>query len=150
MKTTTSLRLRRMRLADLQQVMEIERACFPNPWCQQEFEEAVAKSYFWKRVIVQDDTVLGYIVWEWIHGTRNILNVAVHPDHQRAGIGRALVQRVLKHLTPVQTQVRETNLGAQLFLRQLGFRCYGTMKRAYDGFEEDAYLFEHANAFPAT
>lgn len=150
MKTTTSLRQRLMRLADLPQVMEIERACFPNPWCQQEFEEAVATSQIWKRVIVQDDTVLGYIIWEYDQHPWNILNVAVHPDHQRAGIGRALIERVLNCLVPVRTQVRETNLGAQLFLRQLGFRCYGTMKRAYDGFEEDAYLFEHANVFPAT
>ena len=39
-------------------------------------------------------------------------------------------------------EVRETNLSAQLFFRQLGFRATGVLKGFYEDTPEDAFLMQ--------
>ena len=40
-------------------------------------------------------------------------------------------------------EVRETNLPAQLFFRQLGFRATGVLKSFYEDTPEDAFLMQY-------
>jgi GNAT superfamily N-acetyltransferase len=40
------------------------------------------------------EVCLGFALVEWIDGTPPLEEVDVHPDHQRRGIGRALVEAV--------------------------------------------------------
>jgi ribosomal-protein-alanine N-acetyltransferase len=42
----------------------------------------------------------------------------------------------------IQLEVRETNLSAQLFLKQLGFRATGVLRSFYEDSTEDAFLMQ--------
>lgn len=63
-----------------------------------------------------------------------VLSVGVHPDFQRRGIGRALMQRLIDHgrergLKRLELNVRSDNHGAQALYRGLGFRHEGTRSK---------------------
>ena len=60
-----------------------------------------------------------------------VLAVGVHPEFQRRGIGRALMQHLIDHakkhgLKRLELNVRSDNHAAQALYRELGFRHEGT------------------------
>jgi ribosomal-protein-alanine N-acetyltransferase len=87
-----------------------------------------------------------------LHKTRiHILSFAVHPDHRRKGIGTAMTDKLVSKLAyqrrnRIVLEVRETNLPAQLFFRQLGFRATGVLKSFYEDTPEDAFLMQFRQA----
>lgn len=83
--------------------------------------------YVW----VEDGEVVGNLSLIPYHLSRHdyymIANVAVHPDYQRRGIGRALVRRAMEFLSRhdldgIWLQVNEDNQGAIQLYQQEGFR----------------------------
>jgi predicted N-acetyltransferase YhbS len=71
-----------------------------------------------------------------ISGRFIIANVAVHPDHQRQGIARALMYESLSYIEQkngqiVLLQVERNNQGAINLYRSLGFFALGTMNLWY-------------------
>ncbi|MEK6831120.1 MAG: GNAT family N-acetyltransferase [Nanoarchaeota archaeon] len=50
----------------------------------------------------------------------NILNIAVHPDHRRNGVGTKMIEELIQEpslikRTSIYLEVKESNLKAQLF-----------------------------------
>lgn len=78
-----------------------------------------------------------------------ILAVGVHPDHQRTGIGRALMQHLIDHaracgLFRLELYVRGDNAPAQALYVSLGFVHEGTRHRFIkldDGTLIDDFIF---------
>jgi ribosomal protein S18 acetylase RimI-like enzyme len=74
----------------------------------------------------------------------DILNIAVDPLWQHMGIGRALLAKldlkIQREPGCIRTLVPETNLAAQLFLRNFGYRATRVCRNHFEG--EDAYLME--------
>ncbi len=73
-----------------------------------------------------------------------LLHIAVAPEYQRGGVGRALMTRFEDCLTLPQDRIRatvpESNLPTQLFLRALGYKAVRVL-RGHCG-AEDAYAME--------
>ena len=74
--------------------------------------------------------VAGYILYRAASRDTYITidNLAVCRDLRHDGIGKALVNCVTGYERPIRTFVSETNLGAQLFFKALGFKCTSTKK----------------------
>jgi ribosomal-protein-alanine N-acetyltransferase len=58
-----------------------------------------------------------------------------------------MVRKLVSKLAPqrrsrIMLEVRETNLAAQLFFRQLGFRAISLLREFYEDTPEDAYLMQ--------
>lgn len=73
-----------------------------------------------------------------------ILAVGVHPDHQRTGIGRALMKHLIEHarasgLVRLELYVRGDNAPAQALYVSLGFVQEGTRAR-FIKLEEGTYV----------
>ena len=135
---------------DNHEVLEIERACFGDfAWSQQDFTDTLRNRNTIAMVAVceKSDAVLGYMIYALHKGKLELLNLAVDPAHFRQGIGRALIAKLTGKLTAnrrtrVSTVVRESNLGAQLFLKAVGFRAQvPILKEHYDDTKDDAYRF---------
>jgi [ribosomal protein S18]-alanine N-acetyltransferase len=136
-----------MQPTDLDAVMEIERRSFPQPWTPGLFLHEL-KVPFSKTILVRQqngaDEVLGYVC-RWLVGDEvHILNLAVHPERRRTGVGRILVERVLEeaqaHGAQVITlEVRRGNEAAIALYASFGFSETG-VRRNYYARGEDAII----------
>ena len=97
-----------------------------------------------------DDRVIGFMVYELHKDHLHVLNFAVHPDLQCQGVGRQMAEKLIGKLSHerrnrISLEIRETNLDAQLFFRNLGFVATDVLRDHYEDTTEDAYLmvFRH-------
>ena len=137
--------------ADLDEVLGIERRSFPEPWSRGMFLHEI-KLPFSKSIVARADepphVLLGYICW-WLVGDEiQILNVVVHPEGRKRGIGRALVQFVFaeaeaQHVSTITLEVRRESTAAIALYGAFGFRESG-VRRNYYGRGEDAVLMTWA------
>lgn len=132
---------------DYPEVMAIENHSFAFPWSQDEMLNCLRMNRVKGKVVDDGKRILGYVVYEVMAGERTILNIAVHPDHRRQGIGRAMIGKVC-HANDGQrslrVMVRERNLDGQLFFRDCGFRAERVLRGQFDDTDEDAFLFRLA------
>ena len=91
--------------------------------------------------------IVGYVGVELsaLGGEADIINLAVHPNHRRAGVGRRLLTAVTRYclrrgVTLVWLRVRASNRSARAFYRRCGFRAVGRFRDYYDEPREDAIL----------
>lgn len=132
---------------DLPEVLEIEKLSFEFPWTEEEFKKCLGRRECIGMVVELDEAVAGYMIYE-LHKTRlHVLNLAVHPDVRRQGIGSRMVDKLIGKLSfqrrnRMLLEVRETNLHAQLFLKKHGFRAIEILKSFYEDSTEDAYLMQ--------
>jgi GNAT superfamily N-acetyltransferase len=100
-----SIVIRALRIEDAAVTQEVERragAAFRDvglpeiaehePYTTEELEEYIGAGRAWAAVV--DDRVVGAVLAEVVDGNAHVEEVAVHPDHQGRGAGRALLDRV--------------------------------------------------------
>ena len=128
--------------SDLPQVLEIERACFPDPWTLESFRNSLNSRYF-KSLGAFNPQLLGYIISMFAAGELHILNIAVKPRFRRQGLAGKLLDELFNHfndqLTFAYLEVRVSNLSAINFYHRRGFRQVGLRKKYYPN-GEDAIL----------
>ena len=92
--------------------------------------------------------VVGFMIYE-LHKTRlHILNFAVSAGLRHRSVGTQMIEKLVGKLssqrrTEITLEVRETNLGAQIFFRQSGFRATNVLRDFYDDSTEDAYVMQY-------
>lgn len=141
---------------DMPQVMDIERRCFRNPWTATEMAKALSAKETLGVVVesslvnrsVDSERIMGFMVYSMLKNRIVIHNVAVHPEETYCGYGKLLVDRVKLKLCPekrdnIVTEIRETNVGAQMFFKKMGFKHVKTLHEYWDGIEDDCYVFEY-------
>lgn len=112
---------------DLRDVVEIDRACQRFAWTRQRFDRLARQRGSMFLVAEADRHPIGYMLCGISKYTLRILRMAVAPAFRRLGIGSDLLRfRALEEHRQVFVDVREDNLGAQLFLRASGFRAINT------------------------
>ncbi len=140
------VRIERMRLDDLDGVMEVEHLSYETPWSRRAFvSEVTENAYAHYFCAKQGAKVVGYIGMWLILDEAHITNVAVHPDFRSMGIGRMLMENAIgvteAHGCPkITLEVRRHNLIAQSLYRSLGFQMAGVRKGYYTDNGEDAFI----------
>lgn len=137
--------IREMREADLATIVEIENISFSTPWSSYSFKKEIYKPYSIPKVAVINNRIVGYICVERIIDEAHILNLAVHPDFRKMGIGSLLVSNILDELRTtgcryVYLEVRASNVAAKKLYERFGFEVIGIRKHYYIRPEEDAYV----------
>ena len=132
---------------DMPAVLAIEEASFEFPWSEEEFIRCLRQRNCIGMVAERDDEVVGFMIYELHKNRLHILNFAVAPENRRQGVGKAMVGKLLSKLSHerrnrIMLEVRETNLEAQLFFKQIGFRAVSVLRDFYDDSDEDAYLMQ--------
>ena len=130
----------------LDEVAELERVCFPDPWSKKLLEDLLAEEHaLTLAAVAGDGAVLGYVSLSWVLDEGYINNVAVRPDCRRMGIATALLealrrQGLEKGLSFLTLEVRESNRGARALYAGLGFAEAGQRRGYYLHPKEDAII----------
>lgn len=138
--------LRPMTQEDVEAVIGVEVRSYEFPWTEGIFRDCLQVGYScW--LAEADSTLTGYGIMSVAAGESHILNLCVDPDWQGRGIGRMLLEQMLRaaraHGADIALlEVRPSNLAALRLYEQLGFNQY-SVRRAYypsrDG-REDALM----------
>ena len=146
----TKLTIRRMTREDLDQVLEIERACFSDPWSRDAFTATLLLpyAYYFVAEITRENgetRIVGECGVRDIIGEGEITNVAVHRDFRGKGIARRMMETLLtesaaKGITAFTLEVRAGNDAAVSLYRKLGFRTEGVRTGFYEKPVEDALI----------
>jgi ribosomal-protein-alanine N-acetyltransferase len=132
---------------DMPEVLAIEGENFEFPWLEDDFIRSLRQRNCIGMVAEHEDRIVGFMIYE-LHKTRiHVLNFAVASDFQRQGVGSQMLAKLTAKLssqrrTRIVLEVRETNLSAQLFFRENGFRAVSVLKNYYADSPEDAYLMQ--------
>ena len=133
---------------DMSEVLDIEQESFEFPWSEDDFIRCLRQRNCIGMVAEHDDRVAGFMIYE-LHKTRlHILNFAVAGAYRRRGIGQQMSNKLVGKLsnqrrTRIVLEVRETNLAAQLFFKETGFRAVSVLRDFYEDTTEDAYLMQY-------
>ena len=146
-KQSVCIHIRWMIRRDMPAVLGIENNCFEFAWTEEDFIRCLRQRNCIGMVAEKDDEVVGFMIYELHKNRLHILNFAVHEEHRRHGVGKAMVSKLLGKLSHerrnrIMLEVRETNLEAQLFFKSLGFRAISVLRDFYDDTVEDAYLMQ--------
>ncbi len=133
---------------DMDEVLAIERYSFQFPWTEEEFLCCLRQRNCIGTVAELDHKIVGSMIYELHKSILRILNFAVAPEARRHGIGRQMVQRLIDKLSQqrrreIVLEVRETNVPAQLFFSNNGFRAITVLRNHYDDTCEDAYYMRY-------
>lgn len=132
---------------DMDEVLEIEKQSFDEPWDKNEFLKQLRIGNNIGMVFTYQEVVAGYVVYALHKRSLEILNLAVHPEYRRCSAGTLLIEKLQykvnghfrrDHITAL---VRERNLPAQMLFSKNHFVCDGIVKGAYANHDEDAYSF---------
>ncbi len=129
---------------DMDTVLAIETEAFEFPWLEEDFIRCLRGRYTIGMVAEHEDRVVGFMIYELYKSRIHVLNFAVAADVCRRGVGSQMVAKLKSKLSEQRRQrlmleVRESNLGAQLFFRRQGFRVVSVLRGFYEETPEDAY-----------
>ena len=132
--------------ADVAAVVQIEKACFSEPWSEESFRALVDGAHALFLVAVNPDHgIAGYIAAIELGDDAELLNVAVEPGSRRRGIAALLLDSVVaelraKGLKALYLEVRESNLAALALYKSRGFRQLGVRRNYYRRPAENALV----------
>lgn len=133
----------------------LHRLCFisPRPWSTDEFRALLAQPMC--HLDVRENA---FILGRTIAGEAELLTLAVHPEHRRAGIGRSLIAAFeaaaqTRQATEAFLEVSATNHAANALYEACGYRELGRRKGYYAGVDARVLrksLTEDAQVSPLT
>lgn len=130
------------------QVAELEKLCFSDPWSEKSVASELENELALWLVALEGETVAGYIGSQTVLGETDMMNVAVHPDYRRRGIGEQLVNALVEQLKGLEShsltlEVRVSNAPAIALYQKLGFEIAGQRRNYYRNPREDALILRN-------
>jgi ribosomal-protein-alanine N-acetyltransferase len=135
-----------MQPADLKAVAAIERAAYQYPWSLAIFRDCLLAGYYCL-VLEVAGSVTGYGVMSVAAGEAHLLNLCVHPNAQRLGYGRRLLNALMMRAADagadkIFLEVRPSNGVALRLYDSVGFEQIGIRPAYYqaENGREDAVI----------
>jgi len=127
--------VREMTLEDVQDVILIEREIFLFPWSIGNFSDSVKAGYVC-RVIVKENTILGYGIMMMSPEEGHILTLGIGVDCQKQGLGKLMIDYFSDHARlnnakSILLDVRESNERAIRLYKKMGFEHIAVRKDYY-------------------
>lgn len=136
-----------MTLADVDDVVRIEKQSFPVPWSRAAFIDELTRNARALYIVVRDEsgTTVGYGGMWLVCDEAHVTNIAVRSDRRRQGVGTAVMVGLMglaqsKGANRMTLEVRVSNRPAQELYNRLGFRSAGVRPRYYMDNREDALI----------
>ena len=133
-----------LKSGDIPQILEIENSSFQEPWSRDGFRDLIANPSFRQIGIFADSRLAGYVFFYCVMDELHVMNIAVHPDFRKKGMGEKLLTHVhdfgIEHkIKFAYLEVRQTNTAAQKLYEKMGYQKQGRRIGYYSN-QEDALL----------
>jgi len=138
-----------MDIADIDEVLSIERASFANPWTKNMFLQEL-QFHFSQSMVAKIEghsktQIVGYIIYWLISGESHLQKIATKPDFRRYGISSILMQEMIRHSLENNCifcflEVRKSNQQAIKLYEKSGFSVRGIRPMYYSETGEDAVI----------
>ncbi|RJX22629.1 MAG: ribosomal-protein-alanine N-acetyltransferase [Ammonifex sp.] len=146
-----------MRPEHVDAILSIERVSFPLPWNRETFLFEILLNELGLYVVaLLGEFAVGYGGMWLVADEGHITNIAVHPSFRRQGIGRQILQDLVRRavengLNRMTLEVRPSNIAARKLYQKFGFVEKGLRKRYYQDNNEDAIIMwlEHLQGWPS-
>ncbi len=131
-----------MGIKDLDEVSSIETSNSLTPWSKNMFVEEMRNTLAHCFVMKTEDgpkqIVIGYICFRMMAEESELLNISVHPDYRRLGIGKKLMQFYIDFSLPrgIRTfflEVNSSNQSAIRLYQLFSYQSSGIRKNFYQG-----------------
>lgn len=140
------MEIRKMTVADLERICELERELFTMPWPKTSFlYEISGNDRAFPIVGVEDGEVVGYAIAWFVCDELHIGNIAVTGKRQGSGLGKRLLEHMLAEAEKREAafatlEVRASNVRAISLYRSHGFKGIAIRKNYYTDNKEDALI----------
>lgn len=123
----------------------LEKICFSDPWSEKSIASEVNNPLSLWLVALDAGQVVGYVGSQSVLGWADMMNLAVHPEYRRQGIGDTLVRKLIallkeNEVTCLTLEVRCSNQNAISLYHRIGFRQVGKRPGYYHNPKEDALI----------
>lgn len=93
----------------------------------------------------ENGTILGFITFDLLQDRSEIIDIIVHINHRKQGLGQKLLNKTLefmkaKNIKNISLEVKVTNKDAINFYKKNNFKITTTRKQYYESGTLDAYL----------
>ena len=128
---------------DTDAIINLEKMIFSDPWSHQSIEETFKQKQAFILVAKSYEQVIGYCIVYYALDQGEIARIAVHPQHQKAGVGCQLFTEVFKQcltcgIEQLFLEVRASNKAAISLYQKVGFATDGVRKNYYQDPLENA------------
>ena len=133
--------VRRMELADLPEVLQVDAESLPRPWSAAVWREEVESPFGLYLVLEEAGRIVAQIGVKRIVDELHVMTLSVKPECRRRGYARTLVEAAVSACPDagkVFLEVRPGNAAARELYAALGFGETGVRPRYYG--DEDALL----------
>lgn len=126
-----------MTIEVLDEVLEIEKQSYPNPWGYYSFYSEITSNKINHYLTSNyQGKIIGYAGIWIIIDEGHITNLAVAPDYRRRGVGELLLRHLIAtcekcNVKTITLEVREKNLPALSLYQKYGFKQKGIRKNHY-------------------
>ena len=143
--TAVAIEIRVLELSDLNAIETIEQQAYPTPWSRSMFASELAKPTSICLGAFEGQDLVGYVINSRYVDAWHVMNVAVHPAHQRRGVATALLERLFEVTRDDERrgytlEVRVSNEDAISLYERLGFEARGLRRGYYTDNREDALI----------
>jgi [ribosomal protein S18]-alanine N-acetyltransferase len=147
METDRAFRAIRMKPADVDEVLAIERDSFAEPWTKNMFLDELANRSARLLVLKMEERIIGYMCFWEILDEAHLMTIAVHPRHRGKGFGKFLMDKLEElsrkaGLKRIILDVARRNRTARNLYGKCGFMSIGFRKSYYKVTGDDALVME--------
>ncbi|MDL2280404.1 ribosomal protein S18-alanine N-acetyltransferase [Selenomonadales bacterium OttesenSCG-928-I06] len=145
----TALKVREIRIEDIEDILEIENACFETPWHRETFEEEILRNELAYYLVLVDEEnsskVVGYAGMWKVFDEAHITNIALLPLYQGKKFGHRLLNELIEFSKKIGVysmtlEVRPSNTIARSLYEKFEFKSEGLRKGYYTDTNEDALI----------
>lgn len=152
-----TVNIREMEEKDLPSVLEIENACFIDPWKRENYiyemtENPVSCPWVVELSSSNSDQVViaGYCIYWHTFDSATICKIAVHPAIQKRQLGSAMMDEIIndcyaKKVAYLTLEVRKSNYKAISFYEKHGFKKELVKERYYSNGEDAIYMIRRVD-----
>ena len=132
--------IQKMDVKDLDEVLIIETSASPTPWSKNMFTEEMQNPFsccFVVKIEVgSKQPVMGFICFRNMTEESELLNIAVHPQYRRLGVGTKLMEFYIdfcsqRGIKAFYLEVDSSNQPAIHLYQYFSYQSFGTRKKFY-------------------